>query len=445
MSTATARRPRGLRPLLGTQLASTVGSTTSGFALALWLYGATGSVTWLGAVFVATTLPGTLLGPWAGTVVDRHPRRLTMLVADAVAAMATVGLLVAVALGATAPLLVVLATLVLSSASAFQEPAYGAAVAGLAPPEQLDRVNGVVQLGPAVGTVAGPALAAGLLALGGLPLVLLVDLATFLIATATLALLRFDGDTGAGTDAPRGRAALREGWRVLAGSPGLRVLAGTSAGLNLLFGFVNVLLIPLVVGFADEAGAGLVLSLVGAGMVVGSLGRAAIPTTGRASRVIAGSVAAIGLGVLVVAARPSLPVVAVGALLFALPVPVVSATARSVLQRAVPRHLLGRVLSLQRALVTAALPIAYLSAGPLTDGVFGPAMGPGGALAPSLGTVVGTGPGRGAAALFVLCGVGIVLLAVRLGTHRELRRLADGPSDAPDAPSARALPGRAAA
>lgn len=426
--------------LLGTQLASTIGSTTTGFAFALWLYGETGSVTWLGALFVANTLPGTLLGPWAGTIVDRHPRRTVMLAADAAAAVATLGLVLALLAGTAGPVLIVVAGLVISSASAFQEPAYGAAVATVAPPERLERINGIVQLGPAAGTVAGPALAAGLLVLGGLPLVLLVDLVTFTVATCTLAVLRFDGDVEATDSAVPGRQALREGWRFLMRSPGLRTLAFTATGLNLLFGFVNVLLIPLVVGFADEASAGVILSVSGAGLLVGSLARAAAPGLGRPSRVIAVSTLAIGLGILVTAARPSLLLVGVGVALMCIPVPIVSATAQAIRQRVVPKQLLGRVLALQRAIVTAALPLAHLSAGPLTDGVFEPAMAEDGGLASSLGSLVGTGPGRGAAALFVLCGIGIVGMAVHLGLHRDLRQLADGDDGAVPAP--RALPGQ---
>lgn len=426
LSPLAAIRRHPLRALLGTQLSSSIGSATSGFAIALWLYGQTGSVTWLGAVFVANTLPGTLLGPWAGTVVDRHPRRTVMLVADAIAAVATLALAGALLAGAAAPALLVTAVLVISSTAAFQEPAYGAAVATVTARGQLDRVNGVVQFGPAAGTVAGPALAAGLLAIGGLPLVLVVDLVTFAVASATLGILRFDGDVVPTGSAPPSREALKAGWRFLIGSPGLRTLALSATGLNLFFGFVNVLLIPLITGFADETSAGIVLSLAGIGMVVGSLARAAIPNRGRPSLVIAGSYLLIGLGVLVVSARPSLLVVGLGVVLFAVPVPVIGATAQAIRQRVVPKELLGRVLALQRAIVTAALPLAYLSAGPLTDGVFEPAMAEGGGLASSLGALVGTGPGRGAAALFLLCGVGIVMLALRLATHRDLRRIADG-------------------
>lgn len=50
-------------------------------------------------------------------------------------------------------------------------------------------------------------------------------------------------------------------------------------------------------------------------------------------------------------------------------------------------------------------PISWLLAGPLCDGVLEPAMAPGGAWAPTLGWLVGTGPGAGIALLFVVTGL----------------------------------------
>ena len=71
----------------------------------------------------------------------------------------------------------------------------------------------------------------------------------------------------------------------------------------------------------------------------------------------------------------------------------------------------------------ASLPVSYAIAGPLADHVFTPAMSSGGALARWLGPVMGTGPGRGIALLFVCGGLakGAVVLS---GTRdRKLRAL----------------------
>jgi hypothetical protein len=47
------------------------------------------------------------------------------------------------------------------------------------------------------------------------------------------------------------------------------------------------------------------------------------------------------------------------------------------------------------------MPVGYLVAGPLADGIFEPAMQPGSTLSAVLGGLVGTGPGAGMAVMFL--------------------------------------------
>lgn len=431
---------RTMPALLSTQLASTVGSSMSGFALALWLFGETGSATWLGLLLLGNTLPGILLGPWAGALADRWPRRLAMLLADGLGASAT---LVAVALIATErlePWHLLGVTAVLSTSAAIQEPAFGAALTTLADRDRLTRLNGVLQLGPAIGLAIGPAIAGVLLATGGLGLALGVDLATFVVAAVTLALLRFPADPGraaAAADRPR----LRAGWRVLRDDRGLFAIIMTAAAVNMLLGYVSVLTIPVVLGLGGEVAAGAVLGVTGAGMVVGSLAVAALGDRDRPATVIGLSLATLGIGTVLAGLRPNLLVVAAGVLVLAIAVPFASAAARALVQRTVPDDLLGRVLGLQRTLATAAIPVAHVTAGPLADRVFEPALAPGGRLAATVGTVIGTGGGRGAAAMFVLAGIGVVLLGLRLLRHpgiRDLERRATAGDDRDGQPAAAA-------
>lgn len=421
LPTTGAATPRGHLPaLLGTQVLSTVGSSTSAFALSLWIYAQSGSATLLGMMFLASTLPAILLGPHAGALVDRLPRRLMMLIADTVAAAATLGAVVLVSTGTLEAWHVIVVGAVQSLGAAFQEPAYGALVAGAARDDQLDRINGVVQLGPAIGLVAGPALAGVLLTIGGLPVVLGLDLLTFVVAVVTLGVVRLpETVTASVAGAPRQpRPRVVEGWRILLRERGLLHISLTATAVNLLFGFVNVLLVPLLLGIGDEASAGLAMAATGAGMLVGSLAISAVGGGRRPGAAIGWGIASVGLGVMVAGARPSIPLVALGSFLLAIPIPMVGALSRSLTQRAIPAAALGRVLGLRRTLASAALPLAHVAAGPLHDRLFAPAMTSGGALAPTLGRLLGTGSGRGAAAIFVLAGVGVVVLGARLARDR---------------------------
>lgn len=75
------------------------------------------------------------------------------------------------------------------------------------------------------------------------------------------------------------------------------------------------------------------------------------------------------------------------------------------------------------------IPLAYLLAGPLADGVFEPLMRTDGALADSVGRVIGTGEGRGTALVFAVTGA-LMVLIVALGWSRRPLREVDRLPDA---------------
>ena len=79
----------------------------------------------------------------------------------------------------------------------------------------------------------------------------------------------------------------------------------------------------------------------------------------------------------------------------------------------------------------AAVPIGFLLAGPLAEYVFEPLMMPGGALAGTVGAVIGVGPGRGLALMFIVLGVSMMAVAAAGYAFRAVRR---AEYDIPDAP-----------
>ena len=75
-------------------------------------------------------------------------------------------------------------------------------------------------------------------------------------------------------------------------------------------------------------------------------------------------------------------------------------------------------------------PLGILIAGPLADNVFEPLFMQNGALASTIGKLIGTGAGRGTGFFFILIGLAIVLTTLFAYTYRPLR---DVERDIPDA------------
>lgn len=80
-------------------------------------------------------------------------------------------------------------------------------------------------------------------------------------------------------------------------------------------------------------------------------------------------------------------------------------------------------VALHRLLARAVFPLAYLLAGPLSDRVFEPLLAEGGALAGSIGRLIGVGAGRGVALLLIITGLVTALVAAAVYSEPLIRRL----------------------
>jgi DHA3 family macrolide efflux protein-like MFS transporter len=96
---------------------------------------------------------------------------------------------------------------------------------------------------------------------------------------------------------------------------------------------------------------------------------------------------------------------AIAAFCFTFFIPIVNGSNQAIWQAKVPPDVQGRVFSARRLIAQIPQPAVMLLVGPLADRVFGPAMQPGGSLAPTFGWVVGTGPSAGMALMFVFSGI----------------------------------------
>jgi DHA3 family macrolide efflux protein-like MFS transporter len=414
--TASSPTPPGMRTFFtvwGGQLISVVGTTMSGFGLSIWVYVETGSVTKLAMASLAFALPATLLAPVAGALVDRWDRRVVMLAADTIAGMGTLAIAILYMNDALQLWHIYLVAAVGAIANTFQMPAWLASIPLLVPKQHLGRANGMVQLNDGLSMVVAPVIAGVLLAAYDLPGVLIVDLATFVVAVVTLGMVRFprpEGHAETSTGSLRGDAVA--GWRWVKDRPGLFGLLWIFAGVNFTLSFINVLLFPLVLSFASEASAGTVLSVAGLGVVVGSVAVSAWGGPKRRIRGLMGSIAIGGVFLAAAGVHAAVWAIAVASFCFMAVVPIANTASQVLWQVKVPPALQGRVFSIRRMISQAIAPIAILAAGPLADKVFEPMFAPGGSLAGSIGSVIGTGPGRGIGFMFIVSGLATAALAV---------------------------------
>jgi DHA3 family macrolide efflux protein-like MFS transporter len=355
------------------QACSLLGSALVQFALIWWLTESTGSATVLALAALVAMLPQVVLGPLAGTLVDRWDRRAVMMAADSLIALATAALVIAFATNVVAPWHVYLILAVRSAGSGFHVPAMQASTSLMVPDKHLARVSGLNQALNGAMNVAAPPLGALLLKVLPVQGVLMIDIGTAALAVLPLLVVAVPQPERRATG--KGLGAIRQdfetGLRYVAGWPGLLVLLVMAMMINFcLFPAFSLLPILVTERFGGDAlelawmesawGLGLILG----GMTLGVWG-------GFKRRIVTFLVGLVGLGLglLWVGLTPSMALgMALGAMWFAgMMAAIHGGPYIATLQAAVAPEMQGRVLSLVSSGMAAIAPVGLAIAGPVTD------------------------------------------------------------------------------
>lgn len=410
------------------QLVSTLGSGLTGFALGVWIYQETGSTTLFALNMLAYALPNLLVSPFAGVIADRFDRRWVMMLSDSGAMMGTLIVLTLLIGGKLEIWQIYIATAVYSAANAFQWPAYSAATTMLVPKSQLGRAGGMVQIGEAISQLVSPAVAGVLFVTIGLKGIIYIDFATFLAAIGSLILVRIPRPKGTVEETAGKQPMLKEaifGWKYIVARPGLLGLLLIFASTNFLSGLWNPLLGPMVLDMTDPQMLGFLASLIGVGMLLGTL---VMSTWGGPKKRIHGVLGFLMIGgvfTMLLGLRPSIPLMAAAGFGMMFVHPIVNGSSQALWQSKVAPAVQGRVFAVRRMIAWSTLPLAYITAGPLVDKVFKPLMIEGGALSTSLGAVIGVGPSRGTGLLIVLIGLATVLVTASGYLQPRIRNVED--------------------
>src|SRR5512135_1022330 len=119
---------------------------------------------------------------------------------------------------------------------------------------------------------------------------------------------------------------------------------------------------------------GLIISIAGGGMFVGSLIMSAWGGPKHRLRGVLVSEVIKGLGIILIGLRPEVWLVALGATFAHFTIPFSAASNQAIWQAKIPQEIQGRVFAIRQMVSRSITPLAYLLAGPLADRVFEPLM-----------------------------------------------------------------------
>jgi DHA3 family macrolide efflux protein-like MFS transporter len=354
------------------QLISLFGDRIHQMALAFLVLGATNnSPLAVALVFLAATLPNLVLGPVAGTFVDRWSHKDVMVVSDLL--RAAVVLLIPVAAQVHLLLVYPLVFLV-TTISLFFRPARTAIIPRIVARDELLTANSATWLSDTLADIAGYPLAALFVAFLGeaLALAFWVDAGTYVasaVLIASIAVPPMVRRHGRSVPAPDFLRELREGWHFLRRETVL--LANTLQGAVAQFA-VGVLLALTPIYATEviqrgtvgkEAAYGFLEAGIGLGNLVGGLAIGLVGARLAKGRLVIVGYTVWGICIAALAVAGQLPV-AIGLMLGSgIANMVYIIPSQTLFQERTPADLIGRVVGFRFSLVFGSMTLAMAVAG----------------------------------------------------------------------------------
>ncbi|WP_217349712.1 MULTISPECIES: MFS transporter [Caryophanaceae] len=354
------------------QFFSLLSSAAVQFSIIWWLTDATGSPLVLALAGVAGFLPQALIGPIAGTIIDRYSRKMMMILADMTVAFGSFILFITMYFQEPSLVLIISVLILRSIATAFHVPSLQASIPLLVPEEHYTKVAGWGQMVSSITNIVGPAIGVSLLAIATIEWVLLLDILGAVIATSILLFIHIPKVTEDKSAAPLSFVTeMKEGYQAVTQH---RLLIK----LVIVMTIVAVLYIPLGTYFPlmvrnhFERGvieAGIVEITFAIGLILGGVLVGFVGDRYSKGKTMAAGMALLG-GALLISGLlvPSAFFIFIGLSFFmGLSGPLFSAPFYAFIQTEIEPRLLGRAFSFITSLSLLATPLGFGVAGIIAE------------------------------------------------------------------------------
>ena len=345
-----------------------------GYLVALFVYAFDqGGAAAVGLVSVIRMIPAALAAPLTGSLADRFDRRRVMISADVVRAVLMAVAAVTIWLDGPAAVVYCIVGLSTITSTAFL-PAEAALLPSLVrSPGELTAANVAQSTVITTAEFLGPAVGGLLLVVTTIPIVFMVNGASFLWSAALVLGIHGHGspaperhvETESVDQEPSGRfAEAMAGVHTIFARHEFRLLTGLYAAQMFVVGALEVLVV--VVAFdllgTGEGGVGYLNAAIGAGGLVGGFVALGLATRNRLASDFGVGVALCGLPLVLIGASRSVLVTLAALAIIGVGVSLVDVSAITILQRTVPDAVLGRALGAVDAILHGALGIGAVVA-----------------------------------------------------------------------------------
>ncbi|MDD6207291.1 MAG: MFS transporter [Clostridiales bacterium] len=397
------------------ELVSSIGGGLTSFGLGVYVFGHTGSAKDMALVTLLAFLPTLLLSVPAGVLADRYDRRLLMMLGDGCSAAGILFILFCMLSGEASLAEICIGVTISSVFSSLLEPSYRATVTDLLNAEEYSRASGMVSLAGSARYLISPVLAGVLLTVSDIRLLLLLDIGTFFLTVICTGVVRKGLEAKKTEEKEPFFAALQMGWKAVTEKRGVFLLILLSSVMTCFMGAFQILAEPLILDFADSATLGIGETVCASGMLVSGLFLGARGIQKGYLRVLSISLTIAGIAMIIFGLKENIYLICASGFLFFAMLPFANNCLDYLVRTNIADELQGRAWGFIGFLSQIGYVVAYGLAGALADGI---------------GEQFQVSVGRGAAAVIMVSGVLLAIMALAIYPIKAVRKLENGSSEA---------------
>lgn len=404
-------------------LFAAIGSGMTSFAIGIYIFQKTDSAFIKSMISLVAFLPTIISGPFAGTLADRFDRRKMMVLGDGLSSLGIMLILFSLYFADSNIMLIGCGVFVSALFSSMIEPAAKATVSDMLNEEEYTKASGLLQLAGAARFLISPIITSFVMARGGLEAVLYIDLFTIFSTIGAVIYISKGLTAKKASKEETYTKSLRQGFAAIKNNSGIKVLVIFLTLLTFMLGSIQELSTPLILSFTDAKTLSIMLTIAALGMVVSSLYLGMRKIKGNKIKILSFSVLISGIGMVGFGAKENVFLITLSGFVFFMTLPFMNSIADYLIRVNIPNSLQGRVFGIIGTISQLGYVFAYALSGFLADYLFRPLLQEGGALASSIGRIIGVGSGRGIGLYIILEGFILMVLAVLLANNNALHKL----------------------
>ena len=253
------------------ELISSIGSGMTAFALSVYVYKKTGSVSYVSLITLLSFMPSIVLSPIGGLLADRYDRRLLMIIGDLFSGLGLVYILWSIQAGEKSIVPIFVGITFSSIFTSLLEPSYRATLTDILEEENYAKASGLIQVAGSAKYLISPVIAGMILSVADIRVILLLDILTFITTCLMIFLVRKSMNSETQNYKKDSFKGLLEGLFIIKENRGVYFLVIIMFFVCFFMGFIQILIRPMILALSSVKTAGIMESLCAVGLLIGSL------------------------------------------------------------------------------------------------------------------------------------------------------------------------------